>query len=250
MLVDDIVVMDSLEFLSSLEDNSVDLIVTSPPYNKGWWSKNRNVHNGPYTKSRHIDYGVYDDRMPPNDYEKWQRKILNECIRVLKPTGSIFYNHIDILNEHLTYFPKWVLDYPLKQIIVWNKRNTPRIDKSYFFPITEHIFWIKKNNGARTKFHRKECLFIKSVWEFNAETNNNHPAPFPLELAQNCILACTDVGDVVCDPFMGSGTTALAAKKLRRRYIGCDLNPFYVESAKSRVQQVLDLSLISVLCHQ
>lgn len=139
MLIDSIVVMDSLDFLKSLGDSCVDLIVTSPPYNKGWWSKNRNVNNGPYTKSRHIDYGVFDDKMPPQDYEKWQRSILTECIRVIKPTGSIFYNHIDILHEHLTLFPKYVLDYPLKQIIVWNKRNTPRIDKSYLSYYRVHI---------------------------------------------------------------------------------------------------------------
>ena len=76
MLIDDIVVMDSLEFLKSLEDNSVDLIVTSPPYNKGWWSKNRSISGGIRTKSRHIDYGVFDDKMNPEDYEKWQRERL------------------------------------------------------------------------------------------------------------------------------------------------------------------------------
>lgn len=57
MQVDNIYTMDALRFLSTLEDNSIDLIVTSPPYNKGYWSKNRNIHNGPFTKSRHIDYG-------------------------------------------------------------------------------------------------------------------------------------------------------------------------------------------------
>lgn len=247
MLIDNIVVMDSLEFLKSLEDNSVDLIVTSPPYNKGWWSKNRNVNNGPYTKSRHIDYGVFDDRMTPEQYENWQRSILTECIRVIKKTGSIFYNHIDILHEHLTLFPKYVLDYPLKQIIVWNKRNTPRIDKSYFFPITEYIFWIKKSDDARTKFHRKDCKYLKSVWEFGAATDNNHPAPFPIELAENCILACTDKEDVVCDPFMGSGTTALAAKLNNRHYIGSDLNQTFVSLAKIRIRQPMDVSILSLL---
>lgn len=244
MQVDNIYTMDALRFLSTLEDNSIDLIVTSPPYNKGYWSKNRNIHNGPFTKSRHIDYGVFNDVMAPAEYERWQRLILNECIRVIKVTGSIFYNHIDIMYNHSTLFPKYILDYPLKQIIIWNKRNTPRIDKSYFFPITEYVFWIKKNPNARVKFFRKGCKHQKSIWEFGADRNNSHPAPFPLELAENCILACTDLGDIVCDPFMGSGTTALCAKKYNRRYIGCDLNPLYVESAKIRIHQPLDYSLL------
>mgnify|MGYP002767793953 FL=1 len=178
-----------------------------------------------------------------------EREIIEECIRVIKPAGSIFYNHIDILHEHLTLFPRYVLDYPLKQIIVWNKRCTPRIDKSYFFPITEYIFWIKKSDDAHTKFNRKGCKYYKNVWEFGADKGNKHPAPFPIDLAENCILACTDKGDVVCDPFMGSGTTAIAAKVNNRHYIGCDLNEAFVSLAKIRIRQPMDLSILN-LCLQ
>lgn len=93
--------MDCLDYLRGLPDESVNLVVTSPPYNKEFYNK----HKAPTkwdafrTKVRAIDYGEYDDRRLPHEYTKWQKEILSECIRVLKPDGSIFYNHKDILCE-------------------------------------------------------------------------------------------------------------------------------------------------------
>lgn len=75
----------------------------------------------------------------------------------------------------------------------------------------------------------------KNIWRFNAEKKNSHPAPFPIELPENCILACSKEGDVVLDPFMGSGTTAIAAKKHNRHYIGFELNQDYIDKANERI---------------
>lgn len=237
MIENQILNIDCIEGLKQLPDNSIDLIITSPPYNKGYWSKNRNTNSyGDFkTKSRRIDYGVFNDTMLPEDYEKWQRELLDECIRVIKPTGSIFYNHCDIQRDLLSIHPKYVWDYPVKQMIVWDRGNTPKLDKSYFFPITEWIFWIKKTRDARPYFDRHNAAFQKSVWRINPDINNNHPAPFPIEIPENCISACTKEGDIVLDPFMGSGTVALAAKKLNRRYLGFELNNEYIEEARRKL---------------
>ena len=84
---------DCLETLSRMEDNSIDLIVTSPPYNKGFYTKlteNENWHSA-------IDYDNYNDALEPEEYIRWQKKIISECVRVLKPRGSLFYNHKDNL---------------------------------------------------------------------------------------------------------------------------------------------------------
>ena len=84
---------DCLETLAKMEDNSIDLIVTSPPYNKGFYTKlteNENWHSA-------IDYDNYNDALEPKEYENWQKKIISECLRVLKPSGSLFYNHKDNL---------------------------------------------------------------------------------------------------------------------------------------------------------
>ena len=200
---------DCLITMSKIEDNSIDLIVTSPPYNKGYWSSNRNMKNGFGTKSRRIEYDGYDDCMLPSDYDDWQQKIITECLRILKPTGSLFYNHQPIQKNHQEIFPKYIFDFPVKQTIIWNRKNTPKLDKSYFFPVIEYIFWVQKTKDCRVKFNRKNSIFNKVIWDFNPDRDNKFPAPFPIELPMNCILSCTDENDIVYDPFMGSGTTAL-----------------------------------------
>ena len=89
---------DCLETLSRMDDNSIDLIVTSPPYNKNFYAPSRGKSESwSAMRGRQIPYDVYNDSMPPQDYENWQRKIISECLRVLKPSGSLFYNHKDIL---------------------------------------------------------------------------------------------------------------------------------------------------------
>lgn len=226
-----------LELLKTIPNESVDCIVTSPPYNKGYWSSNRNINNGFHTKSRRIEYGSFDDNIDPKDYEIQQRKVIKECLRVLKPTGSLFYNHIDILNKHQTIHPKWVYDFPLKQIIIWNRKNTPKLDKSYFFPITEYVFWLQKGKNSRTKFNRKNSLFNKNIWDINPDKNNSFPAPFPVELALNCILSTTEKGDVVLDPYMGSGTTGVACVMSDRDFVGIEIDLNSYNMAKKRIEQ-------------
>ena len=219
---------DCLETMKRMEDNSVNCIITSPPYNKGYWSKNRNINNGFKTKSRCIDYGNFNDNLKPNLYENLQKKVIKECLRVLKPDGSMFYNHIDILNEHNTIHPNYIYDFPLKQIIIWNRKNTPKLDKSYFYPIHEYVFWLKKNKDSKPFFNRKNSTLNKSIWNITPAINNNHPAPFPIKLVENCILMTTKKDDIIYDCYMGSGTTAKAAIKLNRKYIGSDLNLEYI----------------------
>ena len=237
--VDKIYCIDVLEGLKKLPDNSIDLIVTSPPYNKGFYNKHKKWSKWDLcgTKTRTIDYGVFDDNMPPEGYEQWQRVVLGECCRVIKPTGSVFYNHKDVLYEHNCIHPKWVYDYPLKQVIVWDRNSTPQVSREYFFPVTEWVYWIKKSYDARPYFDRGLAAMSKNVWRLGADrTGNKHPAPFPIELPENIILACSKEGDIVLDPFMGSGTTALAAKKNNRHYLGFELNEEYIRQAEERLK--------------
>lgn len=230
-----IILWDCLEVMKSIPDWSIDVIITSPPYNKWAWSKNRNINNGFRTKSRCIKYWNFNDDLSPEDYEKQQKEFLNECIRVIKYTWSIFYNHIDILNNHLTIHPKYVYDYPLKQIIIWNRKNTPKLDKSYFYPINEYIFWIKKSVESKPYFSRKNAIFQKNIWDISPATKNSHPAPFPIEIATNIILSCTVEWDCVLDPFSGSWTTWLAAKNTNRNFILIEKDEWYYNIAKQRL---------------
>lgn len=227
---------DCLETLKKLPDDCIDLIITSPPYNKGYWSRNRRVGNGFKTKSRRIDYGVFNDTMRPEDYEKWQRVIIEECLRVLKPSGSFFYNHTPIYRELNEIHPIYIYDYPLKQTIIWDRHSTCKMDKSYYFPFFEYIFWLKKDKAARPYFNRKEAAFQSNIWTIMPDKHNDHPAPFPIEIPENIILSCSKEGDIVYDPFMGSGTVALAAKKHNRHYIGSEINEEYIKQTNERLK--------------
>ena len=97
MEIDKIYNEDCLETLAKMEDNSIDLIVTSPPYNKGLYWKDKKIGRRSSWEVAGIDYDSYQDSMSHDDYVDWQRNIISECIRVLKPRGSLFYNHKDIL---------------------------------------------------------------------------------------------------------------------------------------------------------
>jgi len=221
---------DCLETMSRMNDSSIDLIITSPPYNKGYWSSNRNLNNGFKTKSRRIEYDGYNDCIDPVEYQNWQRQVISECLRILKPSGSLFYNHQPIQKNHLEINPTYVYDFPLKQTIIWNRKNTPKLDVSYFFPIHEYVFWIKKSHDARPYFNRKGAMEAKSIWPINPEKNNDHPAPFPIQLVDNIILSCSKEGDIVYDPFAGSGTTLRAAINHNRWAIGSELGKSYCEN--------------------
>lgn len=224
---------DCLETLRGLEDNSIDLILTSPPFNKNWYTRHQKGKSDVW--KRHIGYDEYADCMPPEEYEKWQREILNECMRVLKPTGSIFYNHKDILSKGRTNHPKWIYDYPLHQIIVQDRGSSPMLDRRYFFALTEYYFWItKKPTGFYFDKSKLEDDFKKNVWHIGYE-KNPHPAPFNLRIADNIVRACCPENGIVYDPFMGSGTTAVAAVNNNRNWIGSEISEEYCKMADERI---------------
>lgn len=228
---------DCLETLSRMQDNSVDLIVTSPPYNKGFYAP-KNARQSDVWNSlngRKIAYDTFNDDMLPEKYEAWQRNVLTECLRVLKPTGSIFYNHKDVIYNGLITPPKWVYDFPLRQQIIWDRQSSCMIDPHYFMPANEWIYWIVKD-PKQVYFDKSKSIFRTNIWRMNAESNP-HPAPFPKKLVGNVILCCTKEGYIVYDPFMGSGTTALVASQEKRNYIGSEISKQYCEMAEKRIYE-------------
>ena len=234
------------DIIADFPRNSINLIVTSPPYNKGYWSRNRSLKSGGFkTKSRRIVYGEFDDKLDPEIYEKQQRFLIENCLELLVDDGSFFYNHIDILRDHQTIHPLYVYDYPLKQIIIWDRKSSPKIDKNYFVPINEWVFWFQKNKKARTKFDRKKALFKTNIWRLEPNKSNPHPAPFPDDLPKNCILATTDKNDIVFDPYVGSGTTIINADKLNRKWIGVELNKEFCDIIISKFKKTNNSIIIN-----
>lgn len=236
---------DCLVTMSKIEDNSIDLIVTSPPYNKGFYAdknakKSDKVWGG--LNGRKIAYDVYGDDMSPLDYEKWQKEVISECIRILKPSGSLFYNHKDIIYKGLIVPPKWVYDFKVRQQIIWDRQSSCMIDPHYFMPANEWIYWIVKDE-KKVFFDKSQSIFRTNIWRMNVD-KNPHPAPFPEIMAGNIIKCCSKENDIIYDPFMGSGTTAIQSIKQKRKYIGSEISEKYIDMANKRIaQEISQLTL-------
>jgi len=209
--------------LNFIEDNTIDLIVTSPPYNIGpKVGKGRVLWGG-------IDYLDHNDVMLENKYQEWQIDVLNELWRVIRPGGSLFYNHKIRNRDKIGIHPfQWIAlsKWTFRQEIVWNRGSTHNKEMSYFWPNNELIFWLTK--GTDKVYLSPEGARMGTVWEFNFEINSDHPAPFPKELPARCIKAASKKGDIVLDPFGGSMTTCHAAREIKRKAIGVDISRTYV----------------------
>lgn len=228
---------DCLATLADIPSETVDLVITSPPYNKNAYAKpygdDKSWRN---LRGRQIAYDTYSDDMPAEAYAEWQKKVIAECLRVLKPSGSIFYNHKDILVNGLAIAPSYIYEFRehLHQTIVWNRKSTLANDPHYFQPITEWIYWLVKDPKG-FYFNKQAAAHKQSVWAIPFEVNTAHPAPFPEKLVGNIILSCSKEGDLVFDPFMGSGTTAVVAARFKRNYIGSEISEQYVKMANKRI---------------
>lgn len=225
---------DSLEVMKQMPDKSVDLVVTSPPYNlnirktfkntgewKGKWNNSKLQSEG---------YDKHSDNMPEAKYIEWQQNILKECLRLVKDDGAIFYNHKwRVQNGLWQQRPEIVKDMPVRQIIIWKKSGGVNFNEGYFLPTYEVIYMI-----AKKKFKlAPKVNALTDVWSVTQAKGSWHPAPFPLEIASRCVNA--SLGQVVLDPFMGSGTVAIACKNANKTYIGIDLSQEYCDKAKEDI---------------
>jgi modification methylase len=205
---------DCLAFMAKIPDNSVDLIITSPPYNKGFYTSKNAGQSSLWSQlnGKKINYDIYSDDMPPNEYEAWQKSVIAECVRIMKPTGSLLYNHKDVIYKGLIVPPKWVYDFKVRQQIIWDRKSSLQLDPHYFMPANEWIYWIVKDEKS-VFFDKSKSIYKTNIWTINTD-RNPHPAPFPLIMCENIVNCLSPEGGVIYDPFMGSGTTALATIKI------------------------------------
>jgi site-specific DNA-methyltransferase (adenine-specific) len=232
--INQIICGDCIEVMKKIPDQSVDLAVTSPPYNlknstgngmkdgRGGKWKNAALVNG---------YSHHHDSMPHEEYVAWQRECLSQMMRILKPDGAIFYNHKwRVQNGLLQDRSDIIAGFPVRQIIIWKRKGGINFNPGYFLPTYEVIYLITKPDF---KLASKANAF-GDVWEFGQELNNSHPAPFPVSLIER-IISSTNAKTII-DPFIGSGTTAVVAKKLNRDFIGIDISPQYCQMAIDRLE--------------
>ena len=249
---------DCLNVLPTLSDKSVDLIITSPPYNIG------------------RSYNKYNDNR--KDYVSWLIKIFNDCCRILKTDGHLFLNLSSTKNYPFAcYKIAEQLDWQLQNNIIWAKSieidgyvrgySTPTSSKRYLQNGWEHIFHFTKNgnteidlewsgvpyntdynNAVRNeKRSGKSWRTTTTYWyytykskatkEINRQITGDklHPAIYPNSLVEKCIKVSGLKKGIVLDPFMGTGTTGLVAKKYNLNFTGIEIDQDYFEFAKQRI---------------
>ena len=224
---------NTVDVMKEIPDNSIDLIVTSPPYNLKNSTGNgmKDGRGGKWSNAALVSgYSHHNDNMPHNEYVKWQRDCLSEMLRIIPENGAIFYNHKWRVQAGLLQDRNDIVSgLPVRQIIIWKRKGGINFNPGYFLPTYEVIYLI-----AKPKFKlAKKANAYGDVWEFGQETKNKHPAPFPVALIERIILSTN--AKIILDPFMGSGTTALVAKNLERQFVGIDISPEYCEMAKNRL---------------
>lgn len=233
--LDRVICGDALDILRKIPDNSIDMGVTSPPYNKRenkkGWLVNKVVYKGA------------TDNLPEEEYQRIQIDVLNELYRVIKPGGSFFYNHKIRWEKGIMLHPMdWLrkTEWVIRQEIIWDRMIAANIRGWRFWQVEERIYWLYKperGNIIGKELKSKHAL-LTSIWRFPPENNNPHPAPFPISLPVRVIYSIMDdkKGGVIIDPYCGSGTTLIAAKILGHHYIGIDISREYVELSIRRLK--------------
>ena len=236
----DAVLCKSSEKMAELPDNSVHLMVTSPPYNVG---------------------KDYDEDLTLAEYLGFLRRVWAEVYRVLVPGGRACVNVANLgrrpyIPLHASIATEMIeIGFLMRGELIWQKGSsagsstawgswmspsnpTLRDTHEYILVFSKGAFGRKENGRRRATISKEQFLeYTKSVWSFSAEsaTKVGHPAPFPVELPLRLIQLYTYEGDVVLDPFMGSGQTAIAALQSARHFVGYDIDPQYVKLAEKRI---------------
>lgn len=252
-IINKILCGDCIELMGCIPDNSIDLTISSPPYNIG------------------LEYDVNPDNIGRNEYRKWFKDVAEEIYRITKIGGRLCFNlgvrvntfngideSIDSMNIHNDFKnAEWVS----REIITWVKTREEGNPQSFCGSNTSWGSWISASNPVCRSY--SEYIFVyhklnpkkepvgesditkeefmdysRNVWYFPAETKRRgHPAPFPEELPYRCIRFYSYIDDVIFDPFCGTGTVCKVAKDLNRNYIGIDISSKYVNMSKQRLSQ-------------
>ena len=236
----DLINGDCIEEMKKIESGSVDMILTSPPYNM-----NLRIRNGKYCSRQIVKeittkYENYSDNLPMAEYFEFNKKVLLECLRV---SDLVFYN-VQFLTGNKPALFKILGEFSeyIKEFIIWDKVNAqPAIGKCVLNSQFEVLIVLQKS--APESRHFKTAQFdrgtLSNHWSIKRGKKpvKGHGAVFPVELAEKVIKNFSTEGSIILDPFMGTGTTGVAAKTLNRKFIGIELDENYFNTAKDRIEQ-------------
>ena len=244
---------DCVEAMRSLPSASVDLVFADPPYNLQLGG-DLNRPDGSHVDAVNDHWDRFDSF---ETYDRFTRDWLTEARRVLKPDGALWvigsYHNIFRVGAALQDMGFWVLN-----DIVWRKSNPmPNFKGTRFTNAHETMIWCAKSEKARYTFNYRamkalnDDVQMRSDWELSICSGGErlkdeagrktHPTQKPESLLYRVMLAASRPGDIVLDPFFGTGTTGAVARRLRRRWIGIEREPAYVAAAKARIESTLPL---------
>jgi site-specific DNA-methyltransferase (adenine-specific) len=247
---------DCLDILAAIPAASVDLVFADPPY----FLSNGGItcHAG---KMVSVNKGAWDRSRGADENHQFNRAWLAACQRVLKPDGSIWVSGTSHV-IHSVGFAMQQLGFKLLNDISWVKPNPPpNLSCRYFTHATETIIWAARDKKSRHKFNYKLMKQMnagrqmKSVWQIlppaaDEKKFGKHPTQKPLELLERILLASSSEGDLVLDPFLGSGTSALASLRLSRGAVGIEADAIWLNLTVQRLCSDLVQAHISVSCFQ
>lgn len=235
---------DCRELLPSL--SGVALTFTSPPYNtlhsiphlaSGLWGK----RGGGLGFVNSVNANGYPDDLDETEYQAQQVGIIEMVASVTVPGGSVFYNHKCRWRKRVLIHPViWMRpsNLLLRQELIWSRNSSMTLNARMFAPSDERILWFVKP-GAPWTWNQPSGSSLLSVWSIRHDSGDGkpHPVSFPIDLPSRAIAAVSNPDDLVLDPFMGSGTTLVAAKNLGRNAIGIEKEERYCEIAVERLSQ-------------
>jgi DNA modification methylase len=247
--VDQAILGDCIEVLKTLPAKSIDLIFADPPYNL---QLSQQLFRPNMTRVDGVDE-AWDQFESFEKYDEFTRAWLTACRRVLKDSGTLWvigsYHNVYRVGSIMQDLGYWILN-----DVVWVKANpTPNFRGVRFTNAHETLLWAQKKKGARYTFNHHAMkslngdLQMRSDWELpicsgkerlRVHGGKAHPTQKPEALLYRVILSSSNPGDVVLDPFFGTGTTGAVAKKLQRHWIGIEKDPTYAELARQRVEAV------------
>jgi site-specific DNA-methyltransferase (adenine-specific) len=226
---------DCRETLPQLEP--VNCTVTSPPYNQRLetFKASGFKKEGTAQWAERIS-SSYFDSMDEDDYLRWQSEIIEILYAVTQSDGSLFYNHKCRWRDCILLHPLDIVrgtSWNIRQEIIWARDGSLTQNARMFPPSEERVIWCYKD---KWKWNEDSNRYM-SVWRIDSEALTPHPVAYPLQIPKRAIAATTELGDLVLDPFAGSGTTLVAAKQLGRKCIGIEIEEKYCEIAAQRLRQ-------------
>lgn len=206
---------DCLELMEEIPDESVDLVLTDPPYGMGF--------QGNYRAKKY-------SKIENDTCLDWVNKLVQECWRVLKPNSALYlfcsWHKVDVFKRAIE---KW---FKIKNILIWEKNNTSMGDlKGSYAPKYEMIIFAHKGRRELNGFRYPDILTAKKTG------NKLHPTQKPVELLKIFVNSSSSTGETVLDPFMGSGSTGVACVNTERNFIGIELDSVYFKTAKERIEK-------------